>query len=342
MDYFDIKAISNSSLNYIDPASGGSPRYFRKFLDGNLEEKASSSFEIGTLIHEELLEPGKLDIISEATPGPKTQDIIQVLFKRLYSEIPAEEIPVTELDTYSEETWQAVIPADFYPKYSLQTKINRIVKDGGEYWKCLCTSAGKLIVDPATYHIVTGCVESIKMNPIAKSLICELGFNAYDESKEEMEITFDLPYEIEDQTVTLPIKAKLDRVLISHKHKSIALVDLKTTRAPLGKFEETVLKYNYHRQLAFYSMCLNQVYPEYKISEIYIVAVQTNKEYPADVFKLDDTYIYDGETQYSELLHRCAFHLARNNWGNSMETQLGMINNLVLEKYERIDSTDQD
>lgn len=341
MDYFDIKAISNSSLNYIDPVTGGNPRYFRKFLDGDLEEKPSSSFEIGTLIHEELLEPGKLDIITEATPGPKTQDIIQALFNRLYAEIPPEEIPVTELDTYSEETWQAVIPSDFYPKYTLQTKINRIVKDGGEYWKCLCTSAGKLIVDPATYHIVNGCVESIKMHPVANALVCELGFNNYDESIEELEITFDLPWEIENQTVTLPIKAKLDRVLFNHEHKQIGLVDLKTTRSPLGRFEETVGKYNYHRQLAFYCMCLNEKYPDYKVTEVFIVAVQTNKEYPADVFRIDDTYLYDGESRYTELLHRCAFHLARNNWGTSMETQLNMINNLVLDQYDRINPDDK-
>ena len=71
MSYFDIKAVSNSSLNYIDPESGGNPRLFRKFLDGQLEQKSSKSFEIGTLIHEELLEPGKLDIVSEQSQ-PKT------------------------------------------------------------------------------------------------------------------------------------------------------------------------------------------------------------------------------------------------------------------------------
>ena len=341
MNYFDIKAISNSSLNYIDPKSGGSPRYFRKFLDGELEEKSSSSFEIGTLIHEELLEPGKIDIIAEATPGPKTQDIIQALFNRLYAEIPVEDIPVTELDTYSEETWQAVIPADFYPKYNLQTKINRIVKDGGEYWKCLCTSAGKLIVDPATYHVVRGCIESIQLHTIANELISGMGFENYDESQEEMEITFDLPWDIDDQTVTLPIKAKLDRVLISHEHKSISLVDLKTTRSPIGTFEQTFTKYRYYRQLAFYCMCLKQAYPDYKIGEVFIVAVQTNKEYPADVYKIDDTYLAAGEDEYIELLNRCAFHLARNNWGNSMETQLGMINSLVLQTNDYSSTDDQ-
>ena len=45
MSYFDIKAVSNSSLNYIDPESGGNPRLFRKFLDGQLDEKPSKSFE---------------------------------------------------------------------------------------------------------------------------------------------------------------------------------------------------------------------------------------------------------------------------------------------------------
>ena len=87
MSYFDIKAVSNSSLNYIDPESGGNPRLFRKFLDGQLDEKPSKSFEIGTLIHEELLEPGKLDIVPDNIPGPKTQDIIDRLWQRLYEDV---------------------------------------------------------------------------------------------------------------------------------------------------------------------------------------------------------------------------------------------------------------
>lgn len=336
MGYFDIKAISNSSLNYIDPESGGNPRLFRKFLDGDIEDVASKSFELGTLIHEELLEPGKLDILLAETPGPKTQVIIDALWQRLFGDAPLDEpIGSIALTDLSEPTWEAVIPEDFYPKYTLQTKINRVVKDGNEYWQALFTSRGKKIVDPATYHIVQGCVESIRMHEVAKELIEGLGFDAYEEAHEELEITYDIPYDVEGQTVTMPIKAKIDRILVDHKKKSIVLVDLKTTASPLGRFEETVAKYRYYRQLAYYRMCLEERFAGYTVDEIYIVAVQTNKEYPCDVFKIDDSYMQAGQTEYSELLDRIAFHLARNNWGNSMETQLGQIHCLVLPEDDR-------
>lgn len=336
MDYFDIKAISNSSLNYIDPAKGGNPRYFKKFLDGQLDEKPSKSFEIGTLVHEELLEPGKIDIIPEEVPGPKTQDIIQALFERLYGECPPQDVPVTELDSYSDDTWEAVIPNDFYPKYSLESKINRIVRDGSRYWKCICTSAGKVIVDPSTYHTVTGCIESIKLHEAANEFIIGNGYGQYEQAMQETEITFDITWETaHSPEVDLPIKAKLDRILFNHTDKTMLLIDLKTTASPLGKFDETFEKYNYYRQLAFYSFCLEQAYPEYTLLGSYIVAVQTNKEYPCEVFKVDKSWLKQGHTEMHLLLDRVAYHMSCNNWGNSMETQMGMIQQLIYPDENR-------
>jgi hypothetical protein len=331
MNYFDIKAVSNSSLSYINPESGGNPRLFRKFLDGQLDETTSKSFEIGTLIHEELLEPGKLDIVPSDTPGPKTQDIIDALWDRLYANVDETGIIELELDSLSPETWEAVIPADFYPKYTLQTKINRVVREGGMYWKALYSTQGKKIVDPATYHIVQGCIESIKLNEVADQLICKDGFGHADEAMAETEITFDLPWEAENEMeVTIPIKAKIDRILMNHKEKTITLVDLKTTAKPLGRFEETLAIYRYYRQLAWYRMCLQTAYPDYQVTDCYIVAVQTNKEYPAEAFKIDESYLRQGVLEYEALLDRIAFHMSRNNWGNSMETQMGLVQNLVL------------
>ena len=335
MDYFDISAISYSSLNYIDPESGGNPRLFRKFLDGHLENKTSKYFEIGTLIHEELLEPGKLDIVPENVPGPKTLDIIQTLYTRLYKNTEASEVPITELDTYNEDTWESVIPSDYYPKHSLQSKINRIVRDGNNYWKCICTSAGKKIVDPITFHTIQGCIESIKLHEVANELICAKGFEKFNESSQELEITFDIDWPDEHGVmITLPIKAKLDRVLFNHEAKQITLVDLKTTAKPLGRFEETVGIYQYFRQMAWYRWCLEHTYPEYTVTDVYIVAVQTNKEFPCDVFKIDESYLTEGIYVYEKLLDRIAFHMSRSNWGNSMETQQGLIQNLIYPSTE--------
>ena len=342
MNYFDIKAVSNSSLSYINPESGGNPRLFRKFLDGLLDEKPSKSFELGTLIHEELLEPGKLDIVPDNTPGPKTQDILDALWVRLYQDTPEEYLDAMDgtvpLDELTEGTWEAVIPADFYPKYALQTKINRIVKDGTDYWKALFTHRGKKIVDAATWHIVQGCIESIKAHPVAEALICGNAFGHADEAFNETEIQFDMDWPLRDSDsfVQIPVKGKLDRILLNHKEKTITLVDLKTTASPLGRFEETVAKYAYYRQLAWYRMLLEHAYPEYEVTEIYIVAVQTNKEYPAEVFKIDDSYLQLGFEDYGILLDRLAYHFHTNNWGNSMETQQGMIQNLVYPNDSRV------
>lgn len=330
MGYFDIRAVSNSSLNYIDPDMGGSPRYFKKFLDGDLEDFSSKALEIGTLIHAEILEPGTIDMVPSNTPGPKTAAIVDALFERLYGGLESNEIQFTALEELSEDTWETIIPDDFYGNHALKTRINRVIKDGSEYWQALIDNVGKTLVDVPTYHIVQGCIESLKYNPITSKFLLQDSGEGYDVYN-EYEIAYEQVIEGDDYEVTLPIKCKIDRFVVNHDEKSIIIVDLKTTSKPLGTFDEEVYKRRYNRQLAFYSMCLQHEFPEYEITGHMIVAVQTNKEYPCEMFYIDKSFIQLGIEQYSELLQRIAWHMHHNVWANTMEQEEGQIR---LLKYE--------
>jgi hypothetical protein len=234
-------------------------------------------------------------------------------------------------------TFKACIPDDFYPKWGEETRKAKIIKEGSSYWKALYLNRGKTMLDPADYHIVTGTVENLKLHPTAISMLQSNFEGKYEEAVSELELTWTECWGVfgtDGDTVNLPMKSKLDRVLFNHTDMTMALVDLKTTRTPIGKFGDTIFKYNYHRQLAFYQLALKRAYPEYTFVTSYIVVVQTNKEYPVECFHIDDSLLDQGWEQMCALLDRVAYHTHIGNWGNSMETLMGGIINISSSEYE--------
>ena len=57
-NYFDVKAVSNSSLSWL---KDGSPKYFKMRFDGELKEEKKTYFEKGQQIHMYILEPEEFD-----------------------------------------------------------------------------------------------------------------------------------------------------------------------------------------------------------------------------------------------------------------------------------------
>lgn len=98
------------------------------------------------------------------------------------------------------------------------------------------------------------------------------------------------------QSEGLPLKCKLDLILQNRGKKTIC--DLKTTSAKnIVQFYEESIKFNYHRQAAFYLDSVGADYYE-------IWAIQ--KEAPHKIFHLvhahDSEYIQDGRKAYKRLL----------------------------------------
>ena len=69
MDYYDVRAVSNTSLNYIDPASrDGTPEQFRAFLEGRISFSTSST-DLGGWFHAKVLEPERFIYAGERSLG---------------------------------------------------------------------------------------------------------------------------------------------------------------------------------------------------------------------------------------------------------------------------------
>ena len=81
MDYLQSKKISNSSLSYINPEQGGSPRKFKDYLDGNLEHLETPSLYAGSTIHKFILEPDTFAISDVERPSDTIVKIIDKVYE---------------------------------------------------------------------------------------------------------------------------------------------------------------------------------------------------------------------------------------------------------------------
>ena len=117
----------------------------------------------------------------------------------------------------------------------------------------------------------------------------------------------------------------IDRLIIDTNNKIIKLVDIKTTIS-LRKFKESVYTFNYHRQMAFYTMAiywyiknvLNIDVEDFKF-EVYIVAIKNAQPHDVKVYKFDDDILNKGLDEIAYLMNKIAWHFDTDLWEYSRE-----------------------
>ncbi len=116
------------------------------------------------------------------------------------------------------------------PDIDLRTKEGKMIK--AQYDE-VSEATGKKFLKTETFNRVIGASESLKAHPEVKKLLPGL----------KAELSFFNTH----QTSNMPIKARLDGI----NETDNVIIDVKSTQ-DAKNFHESVFKYNYHRQVAFY------------------------------------------------------------------------------------------
>ncbi len=334
MNYYSKPRISNSSLSMINPREGGSPRVFKKFLDGTYEDKDSKALREGTLIHRRLLEPETFTIYNKVRPSDLMTNVLDTVLKPLDKEF----LSMHSIEYFKTDLIQT---AKDFGYGNGKYKDDRIWKELNKapvlnYFIFLQEASGKIILNDAEHKLIEDAVESVEQD----SLIKEMLSNKTSLFGQDVTIFNELEilWEIDD----LKLKSKLDRVVLSHTDKHITLIDLKTTREDLHYFPLTIVKRDIDRQMAFYKAALKYAYPEYNVEEVYILSYhkQINEW---GVSQIAPEILQAGKLKFISLLDRIKFHTKVNNWSEPMEdiqngtkikkTNEIMIQSLMKEKY---------
>lgn len=359
-DYYAVKAISNSSLRFIDPEEGGSPQMYKDFIDGNLDFKESPALIFGRMLHEYNLEPEIFGFV-EITKMPSDK-VLPALPGMVDALLNQELFPVDSKEDFEDlfpnpdfiELWSSLCAkhlheADYGRSYKEETRYKKaMVEGGGNEWIAEHLRTRDLkIVSFEDYERMKACSASIKNNPTANYLI----FGDEDDEEDSGVLSFnekEVYYSDNHPDFPLARKGKLDRLLVDTKNKEFHIVDLKTTGSSIDSFGTKLNKdsykrpsffaYGYDRQIASYEQHAIQWleqngYSGYTFGKHYIVAVESFKYYRCRVFTISRDVIVEGYKKYNSLIERIRFHTANNMWTETKEIleNHGQIQEITLE-----------
>lgn len=330
-DYFGEKYkdyVSNSLLTLLNPEQEGSPL---KFLSGFKEKKSKGSLELGSAVHQLILEPDK-HVLSEVTkPTGKIGDIMECIHKR-----------VKDGYTYNEAMELAFVECDYYKGKITEEKKETVHTKGIEYYTYLLARDSEetksIILKDSDLEKLNNCVKSVNENVICKQLLFpkeKEGLISFNEFVIIMDAKALLPLDddLKSPVVDFKLKCKIDNFSVDFNTKTINLNDLKTTGYSIDKFvgytvdkidgernysyfmKGSFQKFHYQRQMAMYKSLLFSYLTntDSRIDDTWtfnthMVVVETNEPYMSCVYKVSDRWLNDGDYEFKQLLKRLSYH----------------------------------
>lgn len=307
--YYGIKAVSSSSLKYIDPKDGGSPQKFKAFLEGTLSEERKSHLIRGTLIHMSMLEPEKFIIADVMKPAAALGDI-------------ADTFLIQSMELNDENILNTIRAFNWQNNWKDETVVKKFKESGAmEYVEYMLKNmeSGKIAMDKSTGTTVDACKTSLTMNPqtnyILKDIDEDPRYLCFNEKEVVWEDTF--------FGAKLRIKAKLDKLIVDLEERKFTIVDVKTTGKPISLFHKSFEEYRYPRQMKFYYGAAKEImkslgYGDFTLDKVYIAAVETSDFHTSQLFDVTP-YLKHSNGEIRDLLKRIAHHTNTGDWINSME-----------------------
>lgn len=291
--YYAVKAISNSSLGLFNIEQGGSPRKFKRWLDGEDDKLETPSLTNGKIVHKYIEDPKAFIVEPEDKPTPAmaswVEDVYTALKEQGKKEFDKDEVKLIALSL-----------RDFIGATKDKDKLWTKFIEDYHYLEFLLKAEGSYMLTIEESRVLEGCKAGIERNHVASDLLFNIGMfgnEAYNE----------LPIYWKSDGYTFKFKALLDRVRVLHDKKVIQIVDFKTTGKPIGLFQKGSFEYyRYYRQMAFYIKAISKHFlslmeKDYEI-EVYVVACETTGLYECKVFKVSNSYLSKGFDEVTYLV----------------------------------------
>lgn len=313
--YSDFSRISNSNIGWFIKKG---PTYLHKMLTDPPPEEKNSTLERGTMIHAYLLQPEEFQ-----------KDYV-VWDKRRPSSAQQEKFCQELANSLEIEPNKAILSA-YKASYSTTNKSEekmlseglKIASELSEYIQFLKSNDSRKMIGVWDVKMLETISQNINDHKLAWKIINPPEINENGENHHEFHINWE--YETLDQG-TIKCKSLLDGFTIDFKSKTITIYDLKTT-AKLWHFEDSMLEYDYCRQLMYYKMAvewymLNErnvdVYDGWKFI-FYVIGIDTVEDYSIRVFEIPFANIAEREYAIIQALNNIAWHQNTDKWKHSKE-----------------------
>lgn len=296
---------------------------FKQFLDGEIEDRRTDYFEIGTAIHMYFLEPAKFkkkyEVLDYTSPSSKNQ--ITFVEKLLEYGISNKAALVK---AYKESYTVNKLSDDKILEKAKEIKSN--LKDFISYKRKL--GQNKAVLSTLDMKLIQGIETSIKSHKKASKLLYDLGYELIEDDNKTIYNEKEVYWSLDINNTKLDFKAMIDRLVIDHANKVINLIDLKTTKS-LSSFLKSFKTYNYDRQLAFYSLAVKELFEQeftdlrvddYTI-KFYIVAADKTDSH-VRTYDITEQIINKALIEIKHILQEIEWHVKNNKWDHPKEYYL--------------------
>ena len=279
----------------------------KTFFEG-IPQVYNPSFETGTLIHENVLEPEKYEVIEGVfKPTAKAGLMADALYK-------------SDGTTPTDDEIKSMSYKIGYYKDKLTSNRLKEFRDKAEpYWRdrFLFEQSNplgekkRIFTDEKNYNLLVNCLKTLNENKDIQKLLHPSGLVEEPIVGNERTILMDIEMKVPDyESRIYHLKAKLDNFSIDTEEKIITVNDLKTTSRPAVQFDPTF--FSYQREIAFYSYLLKQIAKKYynvenpNIKGNFLV-VSTIPEYNTLVYPMTPKLFKSGMMEVQYLLRCVAY-----------------------------------
>jgi hypothetical protein len=290
-DYYGVDAVSNSGMASINPAQGGSPLRYKKYVidrAGGFED--SKALYNGKLIHLYVEDPGAFSISTVERPT----DMLASWVEEVYGNVKM--LGPDCVNDASIYVTALGCKKDRYKSLKDEVKVLDKFKDGIPYLRQLFVKDNSHCVTAETKALLENCIASLRGNAFGSELLFKKGEDWGDSVFNELPIYW--------EENGLQCKALLDRVRVFESQKIIQLIDLKTTSKAVAVFPDSFDYWRYYRQMAWYKHAIEIHFGKDYTIEVFMVVVETTGLYETRVFKVGDESLKKGVVEYEGLLKR--------------------------------------
>jgi len=290
--------ISNSRLGKL--VKEGVEAFFK-----NEASPYNPSFETGSLIHQQILQPESFEVIEGVfKPTAKAGLMADALYKSDGTFPTDDEIKA-----------QSYI-IGYYKDKLTPNRLKEFRDKAEPYWrdrflyeeKNPKSDKKRIYTDERNFELLSNCIRTLGENKDIQKLLHPTGLTEEPIIGNEKTILIDIQMEIPEYEPRIyKLKAKLDNFSIDTEENIITVNDLKTTSRPAVQFDPTF--FSYQREIAFYSYLLKQVAKKYynvenpTIKGNFLV-VSTVPEYNTLVYPMTPKLFKSGMSEIQYLL-RC-------------------------------------
>ena len=305
--YFESPALSQSALKKLLIGIDG-------YLKSNKQEKElyyteKGHFIIGSAVDTILTgEDGEFDkqyYVSELEKKPS--DVEMSIIQMVFDSIPKNDFQIYDLRSYETFIDYAITQHNWQSNWKLETKINKIIDIGTDYFEDLKKGFGKQILTINDKKLIDDIVISLRSNAVTNKYFDR---NAINRSK-NIEVRYQVPIYFLYKDVNC--KALLDIVVIETMPDdsiTIQVIDLKTMAGNTLHFLTNLKKFRYDLQASFYTNAITTdittfepVYSANKVTLLpflFIVESNTNPGQPL-VYVADNEILEIGKKGKEEV-----------------------------------------